>query len=251
MDKETFEKLLENAPKEQRAKGVLLFNGAADTAIEYRNNPNAATLNNWQKAETALDEFVSLLSPVTEAKIFRTSADVLAYLKANGWRATKTTLYRHCKEGKLLPKNGQYELAAVDRYAKTWLKQQSSGKKISEQMDDLQRGKLRLEMKNLEIDNKRKLLAYEKDLEHYIRKDLVQIELAGRAGVLEAGLKHMIQSRAAEWIRLVNGEMSRIGDLIHLLNQDVEEHLNSYAAPIEYRTILDAEEAAENEEKEG
>lgn len=172
-------------------------------------------------------------------------AGVLNYLRSLGWRATKTTLYRHCKEGKLLPKDGQYELAAVDRYARTWLKQASTGKKISEQMDELQRKKLKLEMKNLELDNKRKLLAYEKDLERYIPKELVQIELAGRAGVLEAGLKHMIQSRAAEWIRLVNGDMAHIGDLIYLMNQDIEEHLNGYAAPIEYQVVIDADEAAD------
>jgi hypothetical protein len=57
-----------------------------------------------------------------------------------------------------------------------------------------------------------------------------------------------VQARCAEWIRTVEGDMRKIGELINLMNRDLDEHINSYAAPIDYRISIDAvEEGAETD----
>lgn len=252
MDKETLEKLLDGQPASIRTQGVLLYNGAAKCAQEYQSTPTAANLRDWEAAQAALAKFAARISDAAdgqeEDKPLRNIAAVLDYLRALDWRVTQTSLYRHQKEGKLAPRrDGLYALRDVDKYARTWLKQKSTGKKISEKVEELQRKKLDLELKNLELDNKRKELAYGKDMERYIPKELMEIELAGRAGVLDAGLKHLVQSRAAEWIRTVGGDTKKVGDLIVLMSHDLDEHINSYASSLSYQVVIDAEEDATGE----
>ncbi len=181
-------------------------------------------------------------NPTDEMRIENIAA-ILDYLKAAGWKVTRTSLYRHRSEGKILPeKCGQFSQKDVDKYAKNWLKQQSTGKRVSTKTDELQREKLELELKNLQLDSERKKFQHEKEQGKYIPKEQMEIELAARAGILDAGLKHWIQSRAADWIRTVNGDTKKVGDMINMMNKDMDEHINSYASTKEYMVIIDAEE---------
>jgi len=254
MDKETLEKLLDGKPKEIRTKAILLFNGTATCAKAYQDEPSSVNRRNWEDSEAALKKFVAEISgggPDEEERPLPNTAAVLEYLRAGDWRVTKTSLYRHQKEGKLSPRrDGLYTLRDVDKYARTWLKQKSTGKKIAEKIEEMQRRKLELELSNLEEDNKRKRFANDREAGLYIPKEFMEIELAGRAGVLDAGLKHWVQSRSAEWIRTVGGDTKKVGDLIILMNRDLDEHINSYAGALSYQVVIDAEEEAlENSEE--
>jgi hypothetical protein len=181
-----------------------------------------------------------------ESISFDTIADVLDYLVDSGWKVTKTSLYRHQKEGKIQPcPNGTYLQKDVDKYAKAFLRQKSTGRRISERRDELQRRKLELEIETIEIDKKRKLLAYNKDQGQLVPREQMEIELAMRAGVLDAGLKHWVQSNAAAWIRAVSGDMKKVGEFINLMSRDLDEHINRYAASSEFQVVIDADEESE------
>jgi hypothetical protein len=180
-----------------------------------------------------------------------TIAEVLVYLMKDGWKVTKSSLYRHQKEGKLLPRpDGAYQLKDIEKYARTWLKQQSTGKRVSEKMDELQRKKLEMELEGLELQKKRNQLSYERDLGRFVRREDMEIELAMRAGILDAGLKNWVKSHAAEWIRLVGGNMQKVGELISQMNREMDEHINSYATSTEYDVIIEAEEDAKTDAEE-
>lgn len=174
---------------------------------------------------------------------FENIAAVLQYLESAGWKVTKTSLYRHQKEGKVLPdKNGCYQRKTVEKYARTFLKQLATGKRLQENTDDLQRQKLEQELKNLQLKNERDQFNFEKDRGLYVPRDLVDIELATRAGVLVSGLKHWVQSKAADWITAVGGDTKRTGELINTMTHDVDEHINHYASNKEYEVVIDGEE---------
>jgi hypothetical protein len=178
-----------------------------------------------------------------DAEQFSTLAEVLDYLQATGWRATKATLYRHKDEGKILPRHdGSYHRRDVEKYARTFLKQQATGKRIQERVDELQRKKLEKELQSLDLEISRKTFALEREQERYIPKGLMDIELAGRAGILEAGLKYWIQFHAADWIRLSEGNIKKVGELIQFMNHGIDEHINEYASVREYRVIFDDDE---------
>jgi hypothetical protein len=244
VDAETLEKLISGQPKEVRSRAILLFNGAADCAKAYKNTPTAATLRDYEASQMALAKYAEQISAKDASeRPFTTIADVLDYLKNDGWRVTKTSLYRHQKEGKLLPRpDGTYHPKDVEKYARTWLKQQSTGKRVNEKMDELQRKKLEMELDGLELQKKRNQLSYERDLGRFVRREDMEIELATRAGILDAGLKHWVKSHAAEWIRVVDGNMQKIGELISQMNRELDEHINSYATSTEYDVVIDAEE---------
>ena len=81
--------------------------------------------------------------------------DVLEYLTSTGWKASRNSLYRHQSQGKLLPEaDGKYKQRAVDKYAKTFLKQTATGKRLQETSDELQRQILQQNKKLKEIEIK-------------------------------------------------------------------------------------------------
>jgi hypothetical protein len=253
MDKEAFEKLIEGQPKEIRGKGAVLFNASAECAAAYREDHSAANLRDWEAAQAALEKFVAQLGVATdEDSPLSTIADVLEYLKAGGWRVSKTSLHRHRNEGKIIPReDGRYHLRDVDKYARTFLRQASTGKRLSEKLDELQQKKAQLEIDNLELQRNRSRLAYEKEQGRFIPREQMEIELAMRAGILDAGLKHWVRAHTAGWIRLVDGNMDKVGELINKMSRDLDEHINNYAAKNDYEAVIDAgDEMIEDAEEE-
>ena len=254
MDQTRLTQLLEATNQQGQIELKVLHNAVVSCIKDYQNDSTASRLKDWKAAEKALDEKIDVLWSqhfgLPDNQKIETVADVLDYL-APGWKVTKTSLYRHQKEGKFLPQaDGTFLQKDIDKYARTWLKQKSTGKRISEKVDELQRKKLERELQNLDLEYERKKFGFEKDQEKYIPKAMMEIELAARAGILDAGLKHWIQSRAADWIRTVAGDTKRVGELINLMNRDLDEHINSYAASTEYQVIIDAEEEALDNEAE-
>ena len=250
MDKETLEKLVADQPKEIRGKGVLLFNGAVQAAQAYQAAATAANLRDWEAAQAAMAKFAEQLGVREDSdKPLATIADVLDYLKESGWKVTKTSLYRHQKEGKLLPRSeGTYALKDVEKYARTWLREISTGKRKRDRTDVLQCEVLELEREGRRIANQRQKIALDRELDRYVTKEQMEIELATRAGIIDAGLKHWVKSHAAEWIRFVGGDMNKVGEFIGRIGRELDEHINSYAAATDYDVIIDGmDEAVANE----
>jgi hypothetical protein len=172
--------------------------------------------------------------------MFENLLAVKEYLGKEGWQVSQSGIYKHKKEGKLLPaSDGTYRQKDVDKYARTWLKLKSTGKKKQDKLDELQRMKLEKELEKLETENARSKLKFEVEQGKYIEKDRMFLEMAARAGVLDAGLNHWIQTGAADWIRLVDGDLKKIGELINDMNAGKDELLNHYAQTQEFQVIFD------------
>ena len=246
MKKEDLEKLIENKPPEIKAKAILLFNGVASGMKNYQTDSSTGNLKNWQAAEEALGAYIAEISRGTTGETLPNTAAVLDHLKEAGWKVTKTSLYRHQSQGKLLPQSdGSYTKYAVEKYAKTFLKQTSTGKRVGEAADALQQKKLNQDIELQAIKIEREKFNYAKEQGLYIPKDQMEIELATRAGILVAGLKHWVQSNTADWIAAMGGDTKRTGELINLMSRDVDEHINHYASSREYEVVI-AEEEKEN-----
>lgn len=172
---------------------------------------------------------------------FGAIADVLEYLKRSGWKITKSSLYRHHQEGRFLAREGAFRRQDIDRYAKTWLKKSATGKRQRDGIDELQRKKAEGEVKRINLEIKQRELAYEKDLGRMVPREQIEVEMAGRAAVLDAGLRHWVHANAAEWVRTVSGDSKKVGDLILLMGRSLDEHINNYAAPRDYRIIIEDE----------
>ncbi len=178
-----------------------------------------------------------------EEKTIATVDKVIDYLVEGGWSAKKATVYRHRKEGKFSPRdNGQFQQKDIDRYAKTWLKRESTGKKVKDLEDELQRQILEEELATSKEKRKKIERENSRAAGELIDRREVESWLAGRAIVLDAGLRHWIQSRVADWIRTTNGDLKKTGELINMMIRDLDEHINDYAQAKEFEVVIDGEE---------
>jgi predicted metalloprotease with PDZ domain len=85
--------------------------------------------------------------------LFYNLADVLRYLQHQGFKLSRPSLYRHNKEGKIIPDaTGKYSQKVVDRYAMTFLKMAATGRRKHDGSRFLQSEKMELEIKTLEED---------------------------------------------------------------------------------------------------
>lgn len=256
MIKEELEKLIDGKPDDVKSKGIRLFNAHLKTSITYTENPSAQNLKNMQAAEEALKEFRRAIQTEKSVDTLETVSAVVKYLEESGWKISEKTLYRHInKDRKLLRRpDGTFDKKDVDKYAAAYLKQAATGRRQQNYIDQIQRDKLEQELKNLKLKNEKEQFLYDKEKGLYIPRIQMDIELAARAGVLLAGLKHWIQANAAEWINLSGGDMHKVGELINKMTNDLDDHINHYAGSREYEVVIEAdtepEASPENENAE-
>lgn len=233
MEKEELEQLLAGRPPAVRIKAVTLFNKNLETMRAYNVEPTNARYRDWKAAEGGLEAMEKELRSSPE--FLPNLPAVLEHLRAAGWKCARASLYRHAKQGMLPVQDGVYRLADVDRYATTWLKQAATGKRAEGASEELQRRKLEKELERLDLDIQSRRLQYDRDVGGLIPRDRVENELAGRAAVLDAGLRHWINANAMTWLRTAEGNPVRVAELIHAMTRSLDEHINHYAAPMEYR----------------
>lgn len=166
-------------------------------------------------------------------------ADVYRFLKSAGWQISERTFYRQVGDGKLKKnRHGLYSLAAVRKFAETW-SVRPSGKTVHEESEDLTAMKLREEIARIRTTREREAFKLEIERGKFLPRDRVEMELAGRAVVLEAGFDHLVYTRAAEWIAITGGDPSRTDMLIAALMVAKNEWLNHYASAEEFMVNIE------------
>lgn len=165
----------------------------------------------------------------------KNKADILRFLRANGWEIRRDTFYRHCKTGKLNKnRSGVYTLRGVKKYAETWLVRTDTGKTVNQEGNELLTRKTEKEIERIDTVTQRERFRLDVDRGKYILRSDVESELAGRAIVLDNGLTYLIQSSAAEIIALVGGDQTRSGELVAFLNEKKDLLMNKYATMSEF-----------------
>ena len=140
MTKDDLEKLLADKPSEVKTRGAVLFNAIGATMRTYNDDQSVSNLRNMKAAKDAFDRFVAELGGGMSADRFDNLHAVLAYLQGDGWKIKKSNLYAHRKNGKIIPDtDGTFARAAVDKYARTFLRKIDTGKRVTEASDELQR----------------------------------------------------------------------------------------------------------------
>ncbi len=164
---------------------------------------------------------------------------VVDYLEKEGYKIKKTKVYDDAKNG-LLPvqPDGTVFRSDVESYAKKYLEKV---KNQTGQVDKIFQQKSHTEI----LRTQRQIEKLELDLEiargkYILRKDF-GMELAARAGMFEAGLKHLIQTRAIDWIYEVKGDPKKAQILINRIFDALDEQLGQYANMDEFQIILDQE----------
>lgn len=229
ISKEALEKALENKPAEVRGKAVLLYNGMAQCAKAYQEEPTATNLRNWKAAETELDSYLAQISP--KEPTFPNVSAVVQYLQDEGWKISLRTGYNHQDQGLLRPRSdGKYYKADVDAYASSLLAR-IDGSDPSD--TDLER-KRKADADTAEIITRIKRIQVEALEGKYIERDAFERALAQRAALFKNDLEALARGKAPEIIAKVAGDSDRAPDLIEYLLAEFELCLGRYAANVEF-----------------
>jgi len=247
LDVDRIKKIIDETTDQlQRGNLIIMLRAYQQCRSAYAEEPTQARRRNWQDAEAALAALVaeSDAGPSGgKGEALGNLAEVLAYLQEAGWRVTKSTLYRHQGEGKILPRNdGAYHLKDVEKYAKTFLKQAATGKRIQERMDDLQYRKEKALTESAEMAVAKARRAEERERWTHPPREVYEQEFAALAGTLEAALKSWLQSEAPAWIRLVNGDNKKVGELTVTMMRGLDELTTNIARLPESVYVFKSEE---------
>lgn len=235
MDQQKFKTLLGMVGEEDRSKLTVLHDAVVSGLANYQAEKTSVRLTYWQKTENALDTFVNLLwsQHFQQEKTLANAQKVAAYLIDQGWKASRQTIQRHKKEGKLLPgADGSFRLSDISKYAATSL----------QRLDGSQTGKPGQLQQDKLIAETRKSLAQAEHWEkktsllsgELVPKDLFERELAKRASVFRNDLESFARSEAAGIIHLVEGDAGKVSDLIDYMLGKIDDFLDRYAEEREF-----------------
>jgi hypothetical protein len=249
MDKESFERLVAGKPEDVQLKAALLYNGIVIGSKAYKAAPTQANLRDWEAAEAAFKKFTAEIGGPLEGETLSNLSEVQDYLVSAGWKTSKTGLHRHHKEGKISPQDdGTYRIKDVNKYARTFLKQVSTGRRLTERLDQLQTQKLELELKNLNLENRRKERLEERDKENIIPLEQATREECAKFSSIQADLDHLVMSNVAGWIRLVSGDVTKAGDLINEILHGIDASFTKSGNDQDLMVNLDPREEEEEPE---
>jgi hypothetical protein len=172
-------------------------------------------------------------------KPFSSLHETCLYLNAEGYKVSKSKIYRDADEGKITREaDGTVTAEAAREYAKTHLVR-SDAVHTKEELKNLQATKLKKAIRNQDIDYARKKFDLEKEQGKYIPRDDFNAEMAARAAVLDSGFRHLFNVKTREWIKLVEGNPDRQADLLAQLNQDLDEQLTKYATTQVFQVLFE------------
>jgi hypothetical protein len=175
-----------------------------------------------------------------KAEKWKTKADVLEYLKKK-WAVEKSTFYNHSNPahrdgGKLNKVKGWYLKTHVDAYAEKYLVPLDGA--TDDEQSGLQRDKLQGEIRYQTVRSEKAELELDILKGKYLPRDQFDLEMAGRAGVLDNSFNHLIESRAQEIIALVGGDQKKAPEFIHFMKVAKDQMLSEFATTKEFQVIV-------------
>jgi hypothetical protein len=217
----------------------ILVNAKTEAERRVKEDPSRRNLDALEKATTMLRNAMGAPGggEGDGGRAFRNRLEVMQYLQAQGYKIRKSKLYLDAKSGLLrVNPDGTLTMAQVDKYVnhpKSGLLRlrldNDGGLLPSQEIEDLQRQKLIIEIKKNDEQARRLQFAREKEEGEHIHRNILEVEMAFRAAVLDTGLKHLLARKGAEWIRMVHGQETRLDELIASMSQDIDNLMTQYA----------------------
>jgi len=166
---------------------------------------------------------------------------VVDHLKASGYRISKSKIYRDKDKGQIrVNEDGTVLETEVRAYAATLDRIHAD---IGD-LNDIHAIKTKRDVELREEQIKKLRFQREVDEGKYIPRQDFEGELASRAVVLDSGLRHMVQMKAAEWVAISGGKTDKTPELIRAVNSDLDHLMNGYAAINTFHVLFQGEETS-------
>lgn len=239
MDQDKVKELLSLADQQDQITLKVLHNAVVKCIKDYQTESTATRLKDWQKAEAALEHLCATLfgKYLGSTPSLPTTLAVADFLKEQGWKIRKTTVYQHKKEGKLrCGADGTYAIDEVNRYAMTYLKRIDGS--APDNLEKLQQEKLNAEIDKTKAQAQHWKMKAEVFTGAYVPKDLFESELAKRAAVFRNDLETFARAEAPEIVNRTGGSADTVSDLIEWLLGRFELFLARYSEERTFKVPL-------------
>jgi len=250
--KEKIKKLVATVNDDEQAE-IKIYQQARKTKLDdYEKNPTAAIKKDLDAATEGLRRLVDSLWAkyfVTE-KVYKNRLELVEALEKDGYAVKKSKLYQ---DSKRLPSKGGLHVESDGSIRQSsieaWLAHPQGGGKIAakkgladesdrEEVDAALGEKLQLEVKILRTKEQRERLSFEREQGKWLPRDDFQMELAGRAGVLDVGLDYHFNLEADHLIEMVAGKQEFRGMLIQALVEMKNKALTEFCSVDTYQVMF-------------
>lgn len=213
----------------------ILAKARNEAVKRVEDDPTAENLAALEKATKMLAD----LSGAGPEPSLKNRLEVMKHLRREGFKIGKTKLYKDASEGLLrIQPDGSVLEKDIDRYVRI------SGLKKPAEISDAELQLLQKKKNEMEVE---KLTQQVSDLKFkqcvarglYIPRAEFEMEMAGRAGALDAGLRHRFMSECRDLVDAVSGDVSLVPILQEMLGRMLDEALNEYASMDNFQVIIE------------
>jgi len=232
VEKQEFQKLIEKLPLSEQEEGKTLWVAERDAHNAFRASKTKADLERWRSIKAELEAFIARALAKTnpaEPPLKNLTAAV-QHLQDQGWKIKKSKVYNDAKAGLLrVQPDRTVARADLDSYILRAGLEKTSQADVGGKIEQGQAERLELENEKLRKQVEKLEWELARDKGKYVAKEEVHVELAIRAGALEAGVKHWMRTGAVDLVYAVGGEPAKARVLINLFEARLDELLDEYA----------------------
>lgn len=240
--------LLDKVEGNDKAELVILHNAYVKSLDAVKVNGDEGNLRTYRAAKAALDSLIEKLTikyfpQISETEpVFANRIEALKHLKGLGYKLGKSKFYKDAAEGLVrFEPDGTITEKSLDRYVKlTGIRKFSDlGKNATEEKEAILYDKAFKEVEKLS-EQVRELKTKNEILEgQYFKKSEFDMEMAGRASMLDAGLRQVVRVSAEKLIRSVHGDATMAPMLCEAFDAIIDSLMRDYADTKRFLVILE------------
>jgi hypothetical protein len=184
-------------------------------------------------------------APQQQAR-FKNRVAVLEFLKGRGYKIGKSKLYQDADSG-ALPVQQDGSVLEADVY--------SYIVRVGLRIDDRQERQHRVEstkQRDAEarlaaIRAEKEEFALDREKGKYLLKEDVFRELAGRAAIMDANLRHFVQSVMPDLIAAAKGDVEQSRECVELFNNALDRFSTEFANSKTFTVLFETDEEADHD----
>ena len=163
--------------------------------------------------------------------ILKNGVDAVNYLNRRGYAVGKSKFYQDLKKGLVKRRSDKSFFSRdLDSYARRQgLDRPELGGSDPKKIEELHEVKLKKEIEKLDWENKKREFEYDREMGKYIPRDLLELELASRAAVMDSRLRTKIKARVKKWVAVSGGQVQRVPDVVADAFDMLDQVMNEFA----------------------
>ena len=222
--------LLALAEKSSANDLAFLIRAKEDTKRLMKQNPTRDNITAFNRAKTAVaDEVARLQGGGTAVKVLKTQLDAVEFLTNQGFKVSKSKFGRDVNEGKVATTvEGFFEDGAVLAYASLHLTPLAKAENRALTDATVNRVSADADLKRLTAERAR--LKLEKEQGLLMPRAQYEEDLAARAMFFKSEVDSFGFRKAGEIIALVNGEESKLPDLLKWWAAQTADWMDAWAS---------------------